>query len=94
MKVTWRDRLARSWALLVAVTLVSALIGGAGGAARIGSAALVAVAVLAIAFAKAGLVMFEFMDLRSAPRALQIGACAWLAVALAVLLALRFGWAP
>jgi Prokaryotic Cytochrome C oxidase subunit IV len=85
------DRLLRAWALLVAVTLLSALIGGAGGAARIGSAALVSVAVLAIAFGKSALVMFTFMDLARAPLALRAIAGLWLAGALGVLLAIYFG---
>ena len=85
------DRLLRVWALLVAVTLLSSQIGGAGGAARLGSAALVSVAVLAIALGKAWLVMFTFMDLRGAPLGLRIFACVWLAAALGVLLAIYFG---
>ena len=65
------DRLVRTWALLVAVTLLSSQIGGASGVARIGSAALVSVLVLGIAFAKAAMVMSTFMDLARAPRAVH-----------------------
>lgn len=86
-----QDRLLRIWALLVAVTLISSLIGGAGGAARIGSAALVSVVVLVIAFAKAGLVMHTFMDLRRAPLWLRVITTTWLAGALAALLAVYAG---
>ena len=86
-----RDRLIVVWALLVAVTLISAQIGGASGAERIGSARAVTVAVLAIAFAKAWAVMFEFMELRGAPAALRIFATVWLATALGVLLAVHSG---
>ncbi|MEO6717604.1 MAG: cytochrome C oxidase subunit IV family protein [Novosphingobium sp.] len=85
------DRLLRTWALLVAVTLFSSQIGGAGGAARLGSAALVSVLVLGIAFAKAAMVMFTFMDLRRAPLALRMAAVVWLAAALGALLAIYFG---
>ena len=87
-----RDRLLRVWALLVAVTLVSVLIGGAGGAARIGSAALVSVVVLVIAFAKSALVMHAFMYLRGAPVWLRSLACVWLVCALAALLAIYAGF--
>ena len=87
------DRLVRTWALLVAVTLLSSQIGGASGAARIGSAALVSVVVLGIAFAKAAMVMFTFMDLRQAPLALRVIALVWLAAALGALLAIYFGLA-
>ena len=86
------DRLLRTWALLVLVTLLSALIGGSGGAARLGSAALVSVLVLAIAFAKVTMVMATFMDLARAPLALRVIACLWLAAALGVLLAIYFGF--
>lgn len=85
------DRLFRVWALLVAVTLLSSQIGGAGGAARIGSAAVVSVVVLGIAFAKVAMVMFTFMDLARAPLALRVMAAVWLAGALVVLLAIYFG---
>lgn len=85
------DRLLRAWALLVAVTLLAAQIGGAGGLARLGSAALVSVLVLAIAFAKSAMVMFTFMDLGRAPLALRVIAGVWLIVALGALLACYFG---
>ena len=85
------DRLLRTWALLVAVTLLSSLIGGAGGAARLGSAALVSVMVLGIAFAKVAMVMLTFMDLARAPLALRVIAGLWLAGALGALLAIYFG---
>lgn len=84
------DRLLRTWARLVSVTLLSSLIGGAGGAARLGSAALVSVLVLGIAFAKVAMVMSTFMDLRRAPLALRVIAGVWLAGALGVLLAVYF----
>jgi cytochrome c oxidase subunit IV len=86
-----RDRLLNIWALLMAVTLLSALIGEASGAARIGNAALVTAVVLVIAFAKAGLVMHTFMDLRRAPLWLRTLACVWLICALGVLLAVYSG---
>jgi hypothetical protein len=83
------DRLLVVWVLLVAVTLFSTGIGG--GASWFGSAGTVAVAVLAIAFAKAGTVMFAFMEVARAPIALQLLAVAWLTAALAVLLAAYAG---
>lgn len=84
-----RNRLTLTWALLVAVTLFSTEIGG--GASWFGSPAVVTVTVLAIAFAKAWMVMFTFMELRGAPPALRLLASAWLATALGVLLAIYFG---
>ena len=91
MASLWSDRLLRSWALLVAVTLLSSQIGGVGGAARLGSAALVAVMVLGIAFAKVAMVLSTFMDLARAPLALRVIAGVWLAGALGALLAIYFG---
>lgn len=79
-----RDRLLRAWLLLCAVTLLSLVIGGSGGAAA-------GYAVLAIAFAKAALVMFAFMDLARAPLVLKIIAGVWLAGALGLLLAVHAG---
>ena len=79
-----RDRLLQAWLLLCAVTVLSLVIGGSSGAA-------VSYAVLAIAFAKAALVMWAFMDLRGAPLALRVIACTWLFCALCVLLAVHAG---
>jgi hypothetical protein len=94
MRGLLRDRLFLAWALLVAATAVSATVrtveGGAGAAGR----AAVTAAVLAIAFAKAWVVMFAYMDVRGAPFALRALATTWLAVALGVLLAAYAGLLP
>jgi hypothetical protein len=84
-----RHRLVVVWALLVGVTLFSAGVGG--GASWFGTPAAVTAAVLAIAFGKAGVVMFSFMELRTAPLPLRLLALGWLAAALAVLLAIYAG---
>jgi len=84
MPALLRDRLLFVWVLLIGVTLFSAGIGG--GASWFGTRAIVAVAVLAIAFVKAGMVMFTFMEIGRAPLALRILAAGWLMAALAVLL--------
>jgi hypothetical protein len=81
-----RDRLLLVWVFLVSVTLFSAEIGG--GASWFGSPGMVAVAVLAIAFIKAGMVMFTFMEIGRAPIALRLVSAGWLMAALAVLLAI------
>ena len=72
-----------AWLLLCVVTLVSLVIGGGG--------AFAGYAVLVIAFAKAALVMFAFMDLRGAPQVLRVLAAVWLAAALGLLLASHAG---
>jgi hypothetical protein len=82
-----RDRLFVVWLLLIAVTLLSALIGGAHGFAATGHGAVATFAVLGIAFAKVWLVMSHFMDVRRAPRALKIICAIWLLAVLAILLA-------
>ena len=91
MPASPRKRLFLVWTLLVAVTLVSSRIGGAEGLARLGSAAAISFAVLAIAFAKAWIVMFEFMELRRAPAALRLLTTVWLLLALCGLLAIHSG---
>lgn len=67
-------RMSVTWAVLVAVTVLSGWLGGYGAAALGG---LVAPLVLAFAFAKAWVVGREFMDLRSAPRGLRLAFDAW-----------------
>jgi hypothetical protein len=84
-----RDRLFVTWALLVAVTLFSAEVGG--GASWFGKPAVVTAAVLGIAFAKAWMVMMTFMEVRTAPLALRALATVWLVAALSVLLAVYGG---
>ena len=88
-----RDRLLLAWALLAAVTLLSSeLVGGGPGQMWLGRTA-VSACVLALAYAKAFVVMFEFMELRRAPRALKVVAVVWLCVALGALLAIVSGLA-
>lgn len=86
-----RDRFLVVWAFLVAVTLLSSAIGAPGGLGLIGSPAVVTFAVLAIAFVKVWLVMFNFMDVRRAPFALRALCTGWSAIALGVLLAIYAG---
>lgn len=85
MPALLRDRLALAWLVLVAVTLFSTEIGG--GASWFGAPAIVTLAVLCIAFAKVAVVMFAFMELRTAPLMLRLLAAGWLSVVLGVLLA-------
>lgn len=86
MTELFRDRLFLVWVLLIAVTLLSSMIGGAHGFAATGHGAVATFAVLAIAFAKIWLVMSNFMDVRGAPRALKLACVAWLLAVLAILL--------
>lgn len=67
-------RVTVTWAVLVAVTVLSAWLGGYGDSVLGG---FVAPLVLAFAFAKAWVVGREFMDLRSAPRSLRLAFDAW-----------------
>ena len=89
-----RDRLFLIWVLLIAVTLLSAMVGGAHGFAATGHGAVATFAVLVIAFAKVWLVMFNFMDVRGAPRALKLLCGAWLVLVLAILLSVYAGVLP
>jgi hypothetical protein len=85
------ERLFVVWLALIAVTLISAQIGGTNGLAGTHHGAAVTIAVLAIAFAKVAIVMFTYMDVRQAPRALKIVATTWLVVVLSVLVTVYVG---
>ena len=89
-----RDRLFLVWLLLIAVTLLSAMIGGAHGFAATGHGAEATFAVLGIAMAKVWMVMAHFMDVRGAPRALKIICAVWLLVVLTILLAVYANLLP
>jgi hypothetical protein len=80
----FRDPLLLAWLGLCAATVLSLVIGGSDGVGG-GSA------VLGIAFAKAGVVMFVFMDLARAPLVLRLAATAWLACVLGALVAIYAG---
>lgn len=66
-------RLLFWWAILVAATILSVETRGASGK----SAKAVAIAVLLIAFAKAWIVILQFMDVHSGPLALKMALGAW-----------------
>jgi len=89
-----RDRLFLIWLLLIAVTLLSAMIGGAHGFAAAGHGAAATWAVLAIAFGKVWLVMANFMEVRGAPRALRLICAGWLLIVFAILLSTHAGIVP
>ena len=86
-----RDPLFVVWLVLVAVTLVSATVGGAGGLGRTVNKNLVSTAVLVLAFGKVAAVMFTYMDIRRAPLALKLLTGAWLAIVLTVLMTVYWG---
>ena len=84
-----QDRLFLAWALLAGITLLSSeLVGGGPGGKWLGTTG---VSVVALAFGKAFVVMFEFMELRRAPRVLKLIAVLWLCFALGALLAILGG---
>ena len=76
-------RVAVTWLVLLAATLLSWESAHSSGDYRLASAA-----VLLIAFLKARLIGLEFMELRGAPRVLRFIFEAWVVVACATLLAL------
>lgn len=86
-----RDRLFLTWAMLVAVTLVSAQIGGPDPGISLPSAAAVSVSVLLIAFAKVAVVMFAFMEVRGSPTVLRVLCATWLCGVTGALLAIYLG---
>jgi hypothetical protein len=86
-----RDRLVVVWLALLAVTLLSSMIGGADGLVRSGGGVLATVTVLAIAFGKVAAVMFTYMDVRGAPLALKLLCALWLIIVLTVLVSVYLG---
>ena len=78
-----RARVAVVWLVLLTATLLSWESAHSAGAYRLASTA-----VLLIAFLKARLIGLEFMELRTAPRALRFVFEAWVIVACATFLAL------
>jgi Prokaryotic Cytochrome C oxidase subunit IV len=85
MRGPLRDRLVIVWLILIAATLLSASIGGGDGVISPGRRAAATQVVLIIAFGKVAAVVFNYMDIRRAPRALKILWGAWLAGVLTVL---------
>jgi hypothetical protein len=94
MRALLRDRLFLAWALLVGATALSVTVRTAEGSAGAGGRAAITVAVLAIAFVKAWVVMFTYMEVRGAPFALRALCTAWLAIVLGILLAAYAGVLP
>ena len=84
-----RSRLTIVWAVLVAVTLASWLTARDGGSAHQLNVA-VTVVVLAIAAAKAFLVIWHFMEVRDAPAWLRATMTGWLTGLFALLLGFYF----
>ncbi|HEX4827111.1 MAG TPA: cytochrome C oxidase subunit IV family protein, partial [Xanthobacteraceae bacterium] len=90
MRAVLRDPLVLVWTLLVGATALSATVR----TAEASAGAAVTVAVLVVAFVKAWVVMFTYMDVRHAPFALRALCTAWLAIVLGILLAAYAGGLP
>jgi heme/copper-type cytochrome/quinol oxidase subunit 4 len=86
-----RSPLTLVWALLTAVTVVSWLTARDGGSAHVRDAT-VTVVVLLLAAVKAHLVLWHFMEVRTAPRWLQVTTTAWVVVLFAALLGGYIAW--
>ena len=84
-----RSRLTIVWALLTVVTVVSWLTARDGGAAHVINPT-VTVVVLLIAAVKTQMVIWHFMEVRTAPPWLKITTMAWLGVLFALLLGIYF----
>ena len=88
-----RNPLTIVWAFLTTVTIVSWLTARDGGAAHVVNAT-VTVVVLLIAAVKTQLVIWHFMEVRRAPRWLQVTTGGWLVALFALLLAVYFAALP
>lgn len=85
-----RCRLTIVWAVLVSITAASWLTARGGGAEHVVNP-VITVVVLAIAAVKAHLVIWHFMEVRTAPRWLQACTGTWTVAIFALLLG--FYWA-
>jgi Prokaryotic Cytochrome C oxidase subunit IV len=74
------------WFALIAITLLSWKAGHS-----CGSASTAGVIILLFAFAKARLIISEFMEVRTAPRALQWLTDGWIIIACGLLVTLSLG---
>jgi cytochrome c oxidase subunit IV len=84
-----RNPLTIVWAFLTTVTIVSWLTARDGGAAHVVNAT-VTVVVLLIAAVKTQLVIWHFMEVRNAPRWLQVTTGSWVIGLFAMLLGFYF----
>lgn len=84
-----RSRLTIVWALLTLITVVSWLTAGHGGAAHVVNATVTVVVVL-IAAVKTHLVIWYFMEVRTAAMWLRVTMSVWLVALFALLLSFYF----
>lgn len=80
-------RITYVWAALSVVTIVTWLLAHTAADPGGTAAAVVTIAVLGIAFTKAHLIIWYFMDVRSAPRWLRYFAGVWVVVLAGIVLA-------
>jgi hypothetical protein len=76
------------WIILSALTIVSWFLGPARAHGAIVASAPITIAVLAMAFIKARLIIGYFMEVRTAPAWLRLATDAWLVVLWAAILAI------
>jgi hypothetical protein len=84
-----RSRLMFVWAVLTMITMVSWLTARDGGAAHVINPT-VTVVVLLMSAVKSCLVIWHFMEVRHAPRWLQVTTASWAVVLFALLLGFYF----
>ncbi|GAB4916723.1 hypothetical protein Mkiyose1665_10810 [Mycobacterium kiyosense] len=83
MKTLLRSRTTLVWLLLVAATAVSWAMGHGVGMPNV---QLAGIAIIIVAFAKVGLVVFEFMEIRTAPTWMQRAGKGWIVLVAALLI--------
>lgn len=88
MSTALASRTTAVWLLLIGVTLVSWAFGHGFGVPDARSAGI---AIIAVSMLKFRLILFEFMELRGAPRAMRLVGESWSLALAAVLIALFTG---
>lgn len=78
-------RITAAWLVLIGATLISWKLGHSVG---ISDPAIVSAIIIAVAFVKVRVVFFEFMELRHAPRYMQLAADMWVILVCAALIIL------
>ncbi|QTI68980.1 cytochrome C oxidase subunit IV family protein [Gordonia polyisoprenivorans] len=73
------------WALLVLATLATWLI-----SRDVMAVHVMVTLIMGVAMVKAFVVMWEYMEVRSAPRSLQVAVCTWLVVTFVVIVGMEW----
>jgi hypothetical protein len=81
----WHSSALQIWFVLVLATVLSWCVGTPPGVFAAEYHRVVTTVVLLVAFVKAQLIIYHFMEVRAAPRALRLATAAWVVVVFAAI---------